>query len=72
MTSRRAFWVMLSASAAVAASDAVFATVSAIVWPGPSAEPAWEYRVFESAWLAALLLAIGAGLNYAWRVRRKP
>lgn len=67
-TSRRPFWVLIGAAIGLALADAVFSTVTFIIWPVRM--PAWQPRIFSAVWLAALLLTAAAGLSYALRKRR--
>jgi uncharacterized membrane protein YhaH (DUF805 family) len=72
VTSRRAFWALAIPAACLGFADAVFASVTAVIWPAAAAMPSWQPRVFSAIWTLALILTAAAGLNLAWRRWRQP
>lgn len=62
MTAKRAFTVLLIAAGVVLAAEGILAAVTAVIWP--VRPPAWQPRAFVIVWLAAVLLAVAAGVTY--------
>lgn len=71
MTSPRAFWVLLGAATALGIAVMLFSAVNTVISPGAAADAPWQSRAVAAAWLAAVVLALLAGLNLAWRRNRR-